>query len=52
MVMNSTSEIFTHEDLLDGTAQTWLQGLTITTFHDAEVIPIGSAKVMYTIIYE
>ena len=53
MAITSSSYIFDHDQMIAGTAvNTWIATHTITTFHDAYVTPIGSAKVLYTIVYE
>ena len=52
MVYLVSSKDFTHEEMIDGTAQTWVQTLTITTFHGQSQSQLGNATVLLTLIYE
>lgn len=46
------SKKFTQEEMQDGTAQTWVQTLTITTWHGMSQSQLGNATILLTLIYE
>lgn len=52
MALSLDSKKFTVTEMWDGTAETWLQALSISTIYDVCTQQLGSATSLLTVVYD